>query len=246
MPRPRGHGPNFHKKKNEIVDLAARLFLERGYAATNLDDLSVAVGLGKGALYYYIKSKQDLLVEIQSRVVLPAQMIADEISKLDLDPVLRLRILSEAILTLMFQRLPHIWAREHDSRHLSGKNLEQSNRERRLFENSVSCLMDEAISSGIFRHMEPRLAMLQFLNLHVHTYRWVNPEGDWTACDLSQEYCKTFFRGMWSEGSLYDSAGLEARLAAFLEGEASAFVRNVLGLGGRVPEKSRLTRSAPV
>ncbi|MDI3313939.1 MAG: TetR/AcrR family transcriptional regulator [Mycobacterium sp.] len=229
MPRPRGHGRNFHKKKNEIVDLAAKLFAERGYAATNLDDLAAAARLGKGALYYYINSKEDLLVEIQSRVVLPVQLIANEINELGLDPVLRLRILSEAILTLMFQRLPHIWAREHDSRHLTGKNLEQSHRERRLFEKSVCRIMDEAISSGIFRPIEPRLAMLQFLNLHIYTYRWINPEGDWTPCYLSQEYCTTFFRGMWSEESEYDPAGLETRLAAFLEGEPAAIVRNALG-----------------
>ncbi|MGH1553825.1 helix-turn-helix domain-containing protein [Streptomyces sp. L7] len=44
----------------------------RGYAATSIGDLGRAVGLAKGALYYYIGSKENLLIEIQSRVLRPA------------------------------------------------------------------------------------------------------------------------------------------------------------------------------
>lgn len=228
MPRPPGHGPNFKAKKDEIIDLAATLFAERGYAATNLDDLALMAGLGKGALYYYIHSKEELLVEIQSRVVRPAQIIASEINDLDLDPVLRLRILSEALLTLMFQRLPHMWACEQDFRYLTGKNLERSRQERNLFEQTICSLMDEAISSGIFRPMEPRLAMFQFLNLHNYTYRWVNPEGAWDPHYLSQAYCQTLFTGFCSDTGVYDLAGLEDRLAAFLDGETPDLLRAVL------------------
>lgn len=228
MPRPPGHGPNFQIRKDEIVDLAAALFADRGYAATNLDDLGAVVSLGKGALYYYINSKEDLLVEIQSRFIHPAQDIANAIRDLDLDPVVRLRILSEALLMLMFKRLPHIWAHEQDFRHLTAKNLERSRRERKLFEQTVCSLIDEAISSGIFRPMEPRLAMLQFLNLHNYTYRWLDPEGNWTPHYLSQEYCRTLFRGFLSETGSYNLAGLEARVAALPKGEIPDLVRAIL------------------
>ncbi|WP_030621990.1 TetR/AcrR family transcriptional regulator, partial [Streptomyces fulvoviolaceus] len=68
MPRPPGHGPDFEVRRQKIIDTAAELFARQGYAATSVNDLGRAVGLAKGALYYYIGSKENLLIEIQSRV----------------------------------------------------------------------------------------------------------------------------------------------------------------------------------
>ena len=52
------------KKEEEIVAAAARIFNEKGYAATSIRDIADAVGLLKGSLYYYVPSKEDLLYKI--------------------------------------------------------------------------------------------------------------------------------------------------------------------------------------
>ncbi|MFF3149467.1 TetR/AcrR family transcriptional regulator, partial [Streptomyces sp. NPDC057927] len=124
MPRPPGHGPGFEVRRQKIIDVAASLFAEQGYAATSINDLGRAVGLAKGALYYYIVSKENLLIEIQSRVMRPLLSRARQIAELDEDPLLRLRLLSESLLTIIFRRLDHIWVYEHDYRSLSGDELE--------------------------------------------------------------------------------------------------------------------------
>jgi len=49
---------------SRIVHQATRLFLEKGYHGTSIDDITKAAGLTKGALYWYFKSKQDLLEKI--------------------------------------------------------------------------------------------------------------------------------------------------------------------------------------
>src|SRR5712692_2302241 len=48
-------------KEQEIITVAARLFKEKGYRATTLEDIAAAVGMLKGSLYYYIQSKEELL-----------------------------------------------------------------------------------------------------------------------------------------------------------------------------------------
>src|SRR5215467_11567177 len=48
-------------KEQEIITVAARLFKEKGYRATTLEDIAAAVGMLKGSLYYYIRSKEELL-----------------------------------------------------------------------------------------------------------------------------------------------------------------------------------------
>lgn len=49
-----------------IVETARRLFLTRGYRRTTMDDLAAALGVSKGALYLYYRSKLEVLREIQS------------------------------------------------------------------------------------------------------------------------------------------------------------------------------------
>lgn len=200
MPRPPGHGPGFEIRRQKIIDIAAGLFARQGYAATSINDLGLAVGLAKGALYYYIESKEHLLVEIQSRVMRPLLARARQIAELDEEPLLRLRLLSESLLTIIFRRLDHIWVYEHDYRSLSGGELETLLGQRAEFEQLVSGLLAEAVKQGSFRALQPRLATLQFLNLHNHTYQWLRPDGEWDAAFLSREYCATLFRGFAAAG----------------------------------------------
>lgn len=213
MPRPPGHGPGYEVKRQEIIDLAADLFAKQGYAATGIAEIGKVAGLAKGALYYYIGSKENLLVEIQDRVLGPLLRAARRIATLEEEPVLRLRLLSEVLLGIILERLDHIWVYEHDYRHLRGANRARLLRQRREFERIVQDLLVAAMESGVFRKMDPRLAMLQFLNLHNHTYQWARPGGEWNAEFLSKEYCATLIAGF--RGESYDSADLEARVRSF-------------------------------
>ncbi|MDG9724361.1 TetR/AcrR family transcriptional regulator [Streptomyces sp. DH41] len=213
MPRPPGHGPGYEVRRQKIIDVAASLFARQGYAATSINDLGRAVGLAKGALYYYIGSKENLLVEIQSRVMGPLLSRGRQIADLDADPLVRLRLLSESLLTIIFRKLDHIWVYEHDYRSLSGVELETLLGQRADFEQLISGLLTEASERGTFRSMPPRLATLQFLNMHNHTYQWVRPGGPWDAVFLSREYCATLFRGFGAPDHAVSKA--EERAEAF-------------------------------
>lgn len=46
------------------MDTAVKLFAAKGYHATSIQDIADALGIAKGALYFYFKSKEDLLVQI--------------------------------------------------------------------------------------------------------------------------------------------------------------------------------------
>ena len=50
-------------KRKVLIQEAARAFSTRGYHATSLADVARELGVTKGALYYYVKSKQDILFE---------------------------------------------------------------------------------------------------------------------------------------------------------------------------------------
>jgi len=52
---------NYSAKKNELVEIAEKLFLEKGYEETSVDDILNASGLSKGGFYHYFKSKEEVL-----------------------------------------------------------------------------------------------------------------------------------------------------------------------------------------
>lgn len=48
----------------EILDVAATCFMERGYAATSIDDVARRLGATKGRIYHHFASKADLFAQI--------------------------------------------------------------------------------------------------------------------------------------------------------------------------------------
>ena len=61
--------PKWEARRQAIVDTSARIFARQGYHATGITELCAANDLGKGALYHYIGSKEELLVAIHDRVM---------------------------------------------------------------------------------------------------------------------------------------------------------------------------------
>src|SRR6202171_2497911 len=63
-------------REDQVRAVALRLFKEKGYHATSMRDIASEVGINKGSLYSYIRSKEDLLVPVfeQAMGVLLAQI----------------------------------------------------------------------------------------------------------------------------------------------------------------------------
>jgi TetR/AcrR family transcriptional regulator, cholesterol catabolism regulator len=195
MARPRGHGPQYEVRRQEIIRIAARLFAQRSYGRTSLDDLCAAVGLGRGALYHYIGAKEQLLLDIPAAVVKPLTCRAQAIVALPGSAPARLRLVSELLLRTIFSERDLVVVYEHDQGHLTGVRRQRFVADRAEFERIITALIGECVAEGSFTLDDPHLAMLEFLNLHNHTYQWVNPRGRWSAPFLSERYCAVLFAG---------------------------------------------------
>ncbi len=68
-------GPKFRRRAearpDEVLDAALDLFLEKGFAATRVEDIATRAGLSKGAVYLYFPSKEAILEGLVRRAVLP-------------------------------------------------------------------------------------------------------------------------------------------------------------------------------
>lgn len=66
------------RRREEILDAAARLFAERGYSETDTQVLSDELGVGKGTLYRYFPSKRELFLAAADRVMRKLRAHIDE------------------------------------------------------------------------------------------------------------------------------------------------------------------------
>src|SRR5699024_4096731 len=88
----------FESTRERVVAAAATLFARHGYHGTSVTDLSETVDLGKGALYRYIGSKEDLLYEISIKQVDRLNTVAEQITESDLPATEMLHELGRALL----------------------------------------------------------------------------------------------------------------------------------------------------
>ncbi len=68
-------GPKFRRRADarpdEVLDAALDLFIEKGFAATRVEDIAKRAGISKGAVYLYFPSKEKILEGIVRRAVVP-------------------------------------------------------------------------------------------------------------------------------------------------------------------------------
>ena len=110
------------------------LFIERGYHGTGIQDISDAVGLGRGALYYHIGSKEQLLFDICSSLLSEALAATLPAARSDDFPDVRLRNLARALLRHHADNGDGWSVASHEARFLSAEHRAEINAARDRFE----------------------------------------------------------------------------------------------------------------
>jgi AcrR family transcriptional regulator len=87
----RGRAATYDVQHDAILLCAAELFASRGYPATSMNEVALACGLSKPALYHYFRHKDALLVEIALTHVQHLHALVDRIDALALEPDEHLR-----------------------------------------------------------------------------------------------------------------------------------------------------------
>ena len=102
-------GPRARAKRDQILDGARRVFLRDGFAATSTDAIAEEAGVSKRTLYAYYPSKEDLFVDVLSKLTLENPQIRALESMEEMSPKNRKELrrdlleLAQKIATTMMQ-----------------------------------------------------------------------------------------------------------------------------------------------
>ncbi|HWC34531.1 MAG TPA: TetR/AcrR family transcriptional regulator [Mycobacteriales bacterium] len=188
-------GANWEARRQAIIDTSARVFAQGGYHGTGIAELCEANDLGKGALYHYIGSKEELLVAITDLVMNEVLAGVDRVTESGGTPTARLRMLGTEYLDIVMRYPDHVWVLLHEFPALTGERATEFHKRRHVFEAAVETIIRDGIKAGEFRKVEPRLAALGWLGMHNHAYLWLRPGGKWAARDVAAEFADIFISG---------------------------------------------------
>ncbi len=166
---------NKHPEKtvNLILDVAFRLFMEKGYEHTSIQDIIAHLGgLSKGAIYHHFKSKEDILVAVTDRMTAESnQMLAAVRDRSDLSGKERLKtIFKESINRPVQNDIFTVAPDFHNNAKLLFSLLRDTMEE--AAPNYILPIIKQGISDGSIETEYPeQLAELILLTANV----WMNP-----------------------------------------------------------------------
>ena len=183
--------------RQEILRTAARLFQQRGYDATSMNDVAAALKLSKGGLYHHFQSKDEILFEImnhameitEERVLTPVRGIADPEERLR--ALIRLHI--EVVLS---PRDREITVMLHENHPLPPGLRKRINTRKKDYVHFVEGLMAEVQNVRRAKgSVSPRAAAFALLGMINWIYQWYKPEGNLQAHSLVPQFTDLVFGG---------------------------------------------------
>jgi AcrR family transcriptional regulator len=168
-------------RRNELTRQAARLFAERGYHGTSMEDLATALGVQKASLYHHIESKADLLWDVARDGAGAFHAALDAIDE-RLPAVEKLRLALRAHLSVVSEQLDIATVFVREWRYLEGARRDAFLDERRRYEERIRALFQEGVEGSELRtDLDVSVATLVFLSAANWAYTWLKPGRDTDA-----------------------------------------------------------------
>ena len=164
-------------RKQKIIDTAASLFHKKGYSSTSLDDVSKEFGITKAAIYHYVKNKDELLSIIYTQAFENIFRDTYEISAMELSPEEKLRrIIRNHINNIIIKDLSMFSVFFSEETQLPKKDFQKIRNEKKRYTNIIKEIINEGISKGFFKKVDPKLQAYAILGMCNWIYKWYNPD----------------------------------------------------------------------
>jgi len=192
-----GRTASSKKRTQDIIDTAAQIFHEQGYSDTSVHDIAEAVGILKGSLYYYIRSKEDLLFQVLCEVHDAFKGIVDRTRTIEGPAIERLRYYIGEHVIFNTQNVTKMAVFYHDYRSLSEEPLAKIVERRSYYEDYLRDLIVEAQHEGsVSSDLDAKLAAFTLFGMMNWVYHWYKPSGKWTPNQIGAQVASMAIDGL--------------------------------------------------
>lgn len=189
-----------NKTKRKIFETSMKLFAEKGYDATSIEDITATVGVAKGTLYYHFSSKEEIfnfLVEegiklLQNSVDIKTDKYNNYIDKIKAIVLIQVKIVFkyENLITIL---LSQFW----------GKESINETCKKHVFDyiSKIEKIVSKGIEKGEIKDGDPKAIAAQIYGLICSglVYK-LRKNGKVTVLDLYKEFEKTTIEGLKNRG----------------------------------------------
>ncbi len=199
--RKKGSAPGHEKRERltqkAIVDTAAELFARVGFGATSLDDIAAVLGATKGALYYHVRNKEEILRFIYLTVLTASEEPLHVIANSDLSALEKLQRAVEHQAAVAADRSPAmiVFYREHP--HLTGPFAKEITLRKKAYERYFEQIIEEGQAAGAFQlDVDPKIVSFGLLGMCNWLAQWYRPDGQYTHQQIATMFVNMIGNGL--------------------------------------------------
>ena len=190
----------YDQKLEFILRTAARIFAEKGYHSTSMRDISRETGVSLAGLYYYCRSKEELLFLIQDncfgRVLERLEQRLAEAK----DGVEKLRLVIENHLSFFAANMAEMKVLSHEADSLEGEMYEHVSGKKQQYTTLVRRILSEAQqlqrgTESVRQKIDLTVATYALFGMMNWIYNWYDPRGKLSVNDLVDNITRLFLGG---------------------------------------------------
>ena len=189
-------------RRDELIELAAKMFAERGLRATTVRDIADSAGILSGSLYHHFASKEEMVDEVLRGFLDWLFERYEQIVAGEPNPLERLKGLFMTSFEAIEHRHAQVVIYQDEAKRLAGQErfsyVEQRNKEQRKM---WLDLLNQGIEDGYFRpDIDIDLVYRFIRDTTWVSVRWYQPGGPLTAEQVGRQYLSIVLGGITKEG----------------------------------------------
>jgi AcrR family transcriptional regulator len=171
-------------KRERILEEAVKLFYERGFTGTTLDDIAAELGVTKPFIYTHFRSKTELLAALCKPTIELSLGAVTQAASGPGSPTERLYRAIAGFTEVVLSRQANIAIYFREEKNLSPEALGEINGLRKKFDRVLSKLLAEGVAAGEFDVGDVSLTALAIGGMISWAYTWHRPEGRLAIDDM--------------------------------------------------------------
>jgi AcrR family transcriptional regulator len=191
--------PGYDEKLATILRAAAAVFAEKGYHQASIRDISRATGVSLSGLYYYVRSKEELLFLIQDHCFGTVLENVERLLGGETDPRRRLRLFVENHVRFFVNNMREMKVLSHEADSLSGEYRRRVQAKKKKYTDLCMSILEELRPAD--SPIDPRVATFALFGMLNWIYNWYHPGRDVPVAELADGFSRLFLQGCLSPAS---------------------------------------------